>query len=275
MTKTVAKQTNLAPRAAVRQLEALPQPVVAMAVDYPDGQVIARHVHVRAQLLHASMGAMRVEADRGRWIIPPGFAVWVPAGVAHAVTAVGAISMRTLYVRSDALAALPAALQVVAVSDLLRALILRAVAVPPEALASGEGARLVAVILDELAALKEAPLSLAMPRDPRLLRIAAALDADPADNRPLRDWASMAGIAPRTATRRFAAETGLGFRAWRQRLRLLKALEALAAGRPVAAIGYDLGYDSPSAFTAMFRRATGAPPSRYAAEGSAATPVSR
>jgi AraC-like DNA-binding protein len=124
----------------------------------------------------------------------------------------------------------------------------------------------VAVMLDELAALRPAPLSLSMPRDPRLLRIAMALDAAPGDNRSLADWAAMVGVAPRTATRRFAAETGLGFRAWRQRLRLLKALEALSAGQPVATTGYDLGYDSPSAFTAMFRRATGAPPSRYAAE---------
>ena len=43
------------------------------------------------------------------------------------------------------------------------------------------------------------------------------------------------------------------------------ALARLAAGEPVTRIALDLGYESPSAFAAMFKRALGAPPSRYLA----------
>ena len=63
--------------------------------------------------------------------------------------------------------------------------------------------------------------------------------------------------------RLFLAETGLGFRAWRQRARLLHALVALADDAPVTAVAFDAGYDSPSAFIAAFKREFGTTPARY------------
>ena len=53
------------------------------------------------------------------------------------------------------------------------------------------------------------------------------------------------------------------FAKWRERLRLLHALRLLAAGEAVTNVALDLGYGSPSAFIAMFRRAFGTTPSRY------------
>jgi AraC-like DNA-binding protein len=44
----------------------------------------------------------------------------------------------------------------------------------------------------------------------------------------------------------------------------------LAAGEPITRIALDLGYESPSAFTAMFKRVLGAPPSQYIGDGPAA-----
>ena len=46
-------------------------------------------------------------------------------------------------------------------------------------------------------------------------------------------------------------------------VRLLRALERLAAGASVTEVAFDLGYDSPSAFVTMFRRALGTTPGRY------------
>jgi AraC-like DNA-binding protein len=58
-------------------------------------------------------------------------------------------------------------------------------------------------------------------------------------------------------------ETGFNFTAWRQRARLMRSLEMLAAGEPVATIAYDLGYSSPSAFISLFRRSFGHTPASY------------
>ena len=46
----------------------------------------------------------------------------------------------------------------------------------------------------------------------------------------------------------------MSFAEWRRRARLLRALGWIAEGRPILAVALDLGYDSPSAFSAMFRR---------------------
>ncbi|MGV8267592.1 helix-turn-helix domain-containing protein, partial [Pseudomonas aeruginosa] len=59
------------------------------------------------------------------------------------------------------------------------------------------------------------------------------------------------------------SELGVTFVHWRRQVRLAAALPRLAAGEAVARIAVDLGYQTPSAFSAMFRRLTGSTPSRY------------
>jgi AraC-like DNA-binding protein len=54
----------------------------------------------------------------------------------------------------------------------------------------------------------------------------------------------------------------MSFRQWRQQLRLLHALERLAAAEKVTAAALDAGYNSPSAFSCMFRKQLGAAPAR-------------
>lgn len=134
-----------------------------------------------------------------------------------------------------------------------------------QGLLSVDGGRLAEVILDEIRLLPQVELGLPMPQDARLLKIAQALSDRPDDERHMQAWAQWAGIAPRTLTRRFVAETGFSFTEWRQRVRLLRGLELLAAGKPVTAIALDLGYDNVSAFIALFRRTFGMTPGQYAA----------
>ena len=239
------------------------RPVVAMATDYPAGDHIPTHRHTWAQLVYASEGVMTVSAEAGRWVVPPHRAVWMPAGLEHAITMHGPVRMRTLYVVPDAAPDLPAACRVVSVSPLLQALILRAMEIRRDYDEKGPDGRIMRVILDELRALPVAPLHLPRPADRRLTRVTEALLDDPADQRTLEAWARVAGASPRTLARLFVHETGLSFGAWRQRARLLRALVALAQDTPVTAVAFDLGYDSPSAFIAAFKRNFGTTPGRY------------
>ena len=64
-------------------------------------------------------------------------------------------------------------------------------------------------------------------------------------------------------SRRFVAETGFTYTAWRQRARLMRALEMLTEGQAVTVVALDLGYDSVSAFIALFKRTLGVTPSAY------------
>jgi transcriptional regulator GlxA family with amidase domain len=100
-----------------------------------------------------------------------------------------------------------------------------------------------------------------MPRDERLRRVCEKIVADPADQRDLDDFARIAGMGRRTFTRTFRQETSMGFSHWRQQVRLMAALSLLKEGHSVTSIAYDVGYESPSSFTAMFHRVLGVPPS--------------
>lgn len=246
------------------------RPVVCLARDFPPGHVIPEARHRRAQLIYATHGVMTVNAPQGAWVLPPQRAVWVPAGTPHWTRTASPLSMRSLYLEPAAVPGLPAQCCVVTVSPLLRELIRAAAALPPDYAEDGPAGRLVAVLLDQIRTLPVAPLHLPLPTEPRLMRLTAALREHPGDTRPLAAWGRAVGASPRTLARLFQRETGLSFRAWRQQVRLLAALERLAAGESVTAVALELGYETPSAFVAMFRRALGTPPGRYfAASGGA------
>jgi len=243
--------------------QTVPRPIGAMAKDFPDGFFIGPHAHPRHQLIHASSGVMRISTPQGAFVVPPHRAVWVPADVVHDVRMAGAVAMRTLYIACDAVAAPPQECCVVAVSPLLRELILRASAMPLLYDQTGAEGHVMALILDELRVLPVLPLNLPMPRDARLLKICSAILDDPANPLTLPGWGRRVGASSRTLARSFQRETGLTFGRWRQQARLLEALSRLAQRQDVTTIALDLGYDSPSAFTSMFRRALGRTPSTY------------
>lgn len=251
------------PDPSIDALEALPQAVVAHARDLDEGESIAAHRHRRAQLVYASRGVMTVTTGAGAFVVPPERGVWMPGGVEHRIDARTEVAMRTLYIKPDAAPDLPAEPRVVQVSALLRELIVAATGARQRFPPGGPEERLMAVILDQIRTLPAAPLALPSPSDPRLLRVTRALSVDPSDPRGLAGWARVVGSSERTLARRFSAETGMGFAAWRQQLRLLRALELLAGGAPVTRVALDLGYASTSAFTAMFRRSLGTSPRQY------------
>jgi AraC-like DNA-binding protein len=187
----------------------------------------------------------------------------------------GSVSMRTLYLVPRISKSLPRACCTVNVPPLLRELILDAVGRETLRRSKPEEARLIGVMQDQIRALPVAPLQLPMPRDRRAVRVAELLIANPADSRSLDQIAGHAGASPRTIERLFRSQTSMGFARWRQRLRLLHALRLLAAGESVTNVALDAGYDSTSAFIAMFRRELGTTPSRYHSQGANAGGANR
>ncbi|MCK9876866.1 AraC family transcriptional regulator [Frankia sp. Ag45/Mut15] len=84
---------------------------------------------------------------------------------------------------------------------------------------------------------------------------------------PLRiaDLARLAGMSPSAFHRRFRAVTALSPLQFQKRLRLQQARTLLlTAAGDVAAVGHQVGYDSPTQFNREYRRLFGAPPGRDA-----------
>jgi AraC-like DNA-binding protein len=87
----------------------------------------------------------------------------------------------------------------------------------------------------------------------------------PSQEVKIDDMAMSAGMSRRNFTRMFREQTGMSFAAWRQQACLLAALTRLGNGEPVTQVAMELGYNSSSALSAVFRRVLGAPPSRFLA----------
>jgi AraC-like DNA-binding protein len=238
-------------------------PVRTVCCRHSNGYTIPAHSHDWHQLVYATTGVMSVGTAHGSWVIPPHRAVWVPAGIEHKIEMCGSVWMQTVYLATYLSRLLPRSCCAVNVSPLLRELIVHVVKMRMLDRTVPAHARLIGVLLDQIEVLPVMPLQLPLPRDPRAQRVTAWLHDHPDAPGLLKQLARQAGCSRRTLERVFLTETGLTFGRWRQQLRLLHALRLLAAGKAVTAVALDVGYDSPSAFIAMFRRSLGTTPSRY------------
>ena len=239
--------------------------MVAGAWDFPSGHRLAAHAHPTGQFEYAISGVMTVMTERATYVVPPQRAVWIPPGTAHEVRMTGAVAMRTVYLDATLSATLPGTCCVVAVSPLLRELLSAATRTRRPSGADGATARLFATLLDEIRAAPAAPMDLPAPRHDALREMARGLADDPADDRTLDDWARSLHIGTRTLARLFMRDTGMTFGRWRQQLRIMETVRLMSDGATVTEAAARLGYDSPSALIAMFRRAMGVSPGRYLA----------
>ena len=239
-------------------------PIRALTRTYPDGCVIPLHRHKRGQLIYAVSGVMEISVGDRMWLVPPQRALWMPPATGHSLRARGEVELRTVFVHPDAISRDHSVRpRVVGVSPLLRELLVRAVAIPEEYEPDGRDGRIMEMILLELDWEEDVPWCLPMGRDPRLARVCAMIINTPWDNRTLDEWGKIAGASGRTLARLFKEETGVSFQHWRQQSRIVSSLPRLAAGESITVIAADLGYETPSAFAAVFRRFIGLTPSRY------------
>ena len=243
-----------------------------------DTQVVPHH-HAWGQVALSTTGVVRLTVDRGTYIVPPSRALWVPPGVEHAVTVVEDAELLTLYLHQPRGRCGPGVARsdeaewrqcrVLEVSALLRALALEldmrpdGSQPPPDAAGLQRERRLSALILDELRRARPVPLGVDLPSDKRLRALCEAVLDDPTRHATLEGWARDSGASPRTVARLFRSELGTSFVQWRHQVLLARAVALAARKLPMANIASELGYASPSAFSAMVRRSVGAPPRSF------------
>ena len=212
------------------------------------------------QLTFAIRGHLEVITPDARRLVPADRAVWVPAGIAHTMVMRAPVSMRSLFIAATALAS--DRVRTIAVTPLLRELILHATRLGALDEARVDQAHIAAVIFDQLAAAEDVPLELPWPRDARARRFADRVAKDPGETASIEALARRSGVSLRTLERCFLLETGLAVGAWRRRVRLFHALQRLEAGAGVTEVAHDVGYATASAFGQAFARQFGRSPSR-------------
>ncbi|GBQ96167.1 AraC family transcriptional regulator [Asaia lannensis NBRC 102526] len=223
-------------------------------------RVARLHNHARGQIFGITHGVMALRTDRAYWTIGAGQFLWLPPDLPHEARSHGAISGWSLYIAPFRCTDLPSAPFLSQGTTLLNAQAERLSDIARPALWSAVTERLAESFWDEFCALPRETAALPFPQDPRLKRVAQALCDDPSDNRKLLQWATLAGMSQRSFIRHFGPDTGLSFSAWRQRLRMIQAMEQLARGDSVSDVAAAAGYESLGAFSAAFLRVTGTRP---------------
>ncbi|UED88125.1 AraC family transcriptional regulator [Streptomyces profundus] len=224
------------------------------------GQWFIPHSHPQHQLVWARRGVLGVAVDDAYWVLPPTRALWLPAGVVHRTGATREAVLCGLYFEPDRCDVDWADPTPVGVDGLLAHLIAY---LSRETLHDDARLRAEAVVLDLLRPLPATPIDVPHPTDDRVRAVADALLANPADARSLEAHARAIGVSRRTLTRLFVHDTGMHFDRWRTHVRLRAALPLLAEGQPVSRVAHTVGYATPSAFLAAFRRTVGTSPGRY------------
>jgi len=238
-------------------------PVSMSGRDLPADAVLPPHHHAWGQFAYAMEGVMRVTANNTSWIVPPQRAVWIAPEVEHTITVLEAIRMRPVYVHASR-TPFSEVCKVVEVTSLLRELIAALEQLDrgdhsPRAHLLGE------MIIDEMPRCPARPLRVPLPQDKRLKALCDALIADPGAPLTLEHWAAQVGASERTLVRLFEKELEMSFGQWRQQVRLAHAVPLMARGLPLSQVAEQLGYASQSAFSAMFKKTFGHPPSAFLA----------
>lgn len=223
------------------------------------------HLSTKAQLIFLKQGSIRISTPKGRWLLPPGAAIWLPADYIYAIDVLVLSNAMTLYVDATLLKLHSEASRlqrefVFSVEPLLRN------AVVALAVENGEERRLeqlIDLILFEVSRANTLPMFLCMPQDQRARVVAEMILAKPEAKTKAKEFAAVAGTSVRTLARLFPIETGQTFEHWRQQARILAALEILSNQKiRIDRLSSLLGYSSSASFCCAFRRVMGTTPTQ-------------
>jgi AraC-like DNA-binding protein len=222
------------------------------------------HAHDYHQLAYAMSGAMWIETDQGRYVLPSGRAAWIPAKLRHR-TLTGRVDGVSLYFDPRALAGEGTRLRILLAPPLMREMILHAMRWPlgaadTDPMAVSFFSTLVLLCREWLQ--QEVPLFLCRSDQPAIMRAMDYATANPATANQAGAVAA-AHLSERSFRRLFLRETGTTWQAWLGQLRLLHALDGLIAGQRVTDVAARSGYDSLSAFAKAFRQVMGESPSDF------------
>lgn len=238
--------------------------IATLEYEYEPGHVVPEHAHGSDQFIYALAGVMQVYAGQSMWLIPPTFAIWVPARTCHRIRMTTAVSMRTLYIRSSLVNRVDRNCAVLSVSALLRELALETVRIGQLRRSNREHCALRDLIVLQIARATALQTEVQMPREERAHIAATMMLNTLGDSPSLQAVCNEAGVSTRTLQRLFKKELGVDVATWRRHVRLTRALELLISGRSVKEIAFLVGYKQASAFVVSFRRVFGVTPRIWA-----------
>jgi AraC-like DNA-binding protein len=217
------------------------------------------HQHLEGQLIFPQLGVLILELDNKVIRLAPDRAAWIPSNVLHAVILNQTYRYHSVYVD-------PAFFhgpfpQILKVRPLFRELILDAESWfrDPGRRTADQGRA--EILIDEMRQAVHLNRVVEIPQERRLTPICRAIEANPADKRPLRTWSRIVGASEKTIQRLFHIHTGLSFQQWRHYVRMARSLELQYRGGRLIDIAIEIGYANESAFAQAYKKFYGHSPS--------------
>ena len=235
----------------------------------PAQSVYPLHQHAWSEFIYAFNGVMQVQVGTQEYLTPPSHGIWLPAHLQHSGLNRTEISHATLYIHESLCQDLPQEAGILLSNPLVNALLmhLKHTDLDPH---SAEHQRLLYVLLDQL---KQAQLIRSYLPHTEHIKLRPILDylhQHPNDQSSLCHLAKRHHMTERTLARYSQKELGMTLHEWRQRLKVMQALNWLNQQRSIEHIAFDLGYASASAFIQMFKRWMGMSPDQFRKTQSAA-----
>jgi AraC-like DNA-binding protein len=224
------------------------------------------HFHDVHEIEYACRGMVEVKTGVGHYLLPPHQAAWIPAGLHHKTTLNAGVQTLAVLFEPSLVPMAGDRVRIIAVSALLREMMLYSVRWPISRTESGVEADsffqtlgyVVAEALDD-----EMPLNLPVPTDPV---VTAATDYTRAhlDRVTVSDVTRAVGVSERTLRRIFSTHLGMSWRSYLLRARVLRSMAMLAQpDRSILEVSIAVGFDDVGAFARSFARHCGETPSAY------------
>jgi AraC-like DNA-binding protein len=219
------------------------------------------HRHRGGQFIVVESGISHLRTELGAWIIPARRVGWVPPGLRHSSRAGGRGQGWVLLAPPGLSKGLPREVCVLQISALMQAAL---ECLREQALHDVARSRLLwRVVAAEICNAAPEPFEVPMPSTTKILQAVQSLLKNPTLSEDLNELSRAAGMSRRSFTRHFRQETGLTFTNWKRAVIAHYAMDRIACGDKVSSVAFEVGYDSVSAFIAMFRRKYGAAPRAF------------
>jgi AraC-like DNA-binding protein len=237
-----------------------PSPILFRTASLEGGAVFEPRRQPWCKVGYAESGVMELNVEGQRFLCPPHYATWIPADALHRCHAQQSVEYVSIYIQRELCDGMPDTACTLALSPLIKAILADFASRHVTAPKTEADIRLALVLVDQLKSAPRRESYLPTSDDPLVRPITDALLRDPSEGRSLAEWARLLDTTEKTLSRRFKSCFEMSFNEWRQRLKLVASLSMMEQGVPVGEIATKLGYNSPSAFIAMFKRQTGTSP---------------
>lgn len=239
----------------------------------PARSVYPEHGHAWGEFIYAYDGMMDIQIGEEVYIIPPHQGLWLPPHVKHRGMNHVAVSHGTLYVHERLCESMPKQAGILLLQPLGIALFdhlkchdeaqAQIKESQIDAIVHSRYQRLLEVSLDQLYEAEHIGTFLPSSSDPSLKHILEQLQLDPANQCTMQFFAQQMNMSERTLARHCQNELGMSLNEWRQRLKVMKAIDLLHQQQRVESIALDLGYANASAFIGLFKRWMNCTPEQF------------